>query len=131
MLTARGWWFLTTVLGLLATTLWTNTPVVVGVCLALLVWFFAAWSLFAVRLRLLHGRLRVERELLDERGPVASLWAARHFSVRVRLCGDNVLPSPYLRIADRVPFAVVCIAGETERDGNVSRQTPLELTYEI
>src|SRR5262245_19427300 len=117
MLTPRGWWFLLTVLTLLLQTVWTGTAAVVIVCLTLLVWFLSAWLLFAVRLRLLHGRLRVEREVHDERGPVESLWAGRSFLVRVRLCSDAVLPSPYLRAADRVPFSVQRIDGETEIDG--------------
>jgi uncharacterized protein (DUF58 family) len=131
MLTARGWWFLVFVLALLLLTLWTNTPAIVLVCLTLLVWFFAAWLVFAVRLRLLHGKLRVEREVHDPRGPVSSLWAGRSFVVRARLCCDSALPSPYLHAADRVPFPVQRIAGEVGRDGSVARGRPLELEYHI
>src|SRR4051794_10099783 len=114
MLTARGWWFLVVVLGLLLLALWTNTPPVVLVCLSLLVWFLGLWLLFVVRLRLLAPRLRVERELHDERGPVESLWAGRPFRVRTRLCLDGALPSPYLRAAERVPFGLERVTGETE-----------------
>ncbi|MCI0463771.1 MAG: DUF58 domain-containing protein [Gemmataceae bacterium] len=131
MLTARGWWFLVVVLGLLLLALWTNTPPLALVCLTLLSWFLGGWLLFAVRLRLLHGRLRVEREILDERGPVDALWAGRTFRVRTRLCLDGSLPSPYLRAADRIPFGLRCPGGTTERDGTVRAGTPLELTYDL
>lgn len=131
MLTARGWWFLVVVLGLLLLALWANTPVVALVCLTLLSWFLALWLLFAVRLRLLAAGLRVEREVLDERGPVESLWTGRTFRVRTRLCLDGALPSPYLRASERVPFGLERVAGEAERDGAVWRGSPLELAYQV
>ena len=57
---------------------------VVLVCLTLLSWFVAVWLAFVVRVRLLTGRLRVEREVLAERGPVEGLWAGHSFTVRAR-----------------------------------------------
>ncbi len=131
MLTARGWWFLVFVLALLMLTLWTNTPAVVLVSLTLLIWFLSAWLVFAVRLRLLAGKLRVEREVRDERGEVDNLWAGRSFTVRARLVSAGRLPSPYLLAADRVPFSVRRVAGEAERDGSVARGSPLEIQYLI
>jgi uncharacterized protein (DUF58 family) len=131
MLTPRGWWFLTFVLALLILTVWTNTPPVALVALTLLGWFVGGWLFFTVRVRLLSGRLRLERDVLDERGPVEGLWAGRSFTVRARLRSDARVPSPYLRVADRVPFSVRRTDGEAERDGTVARGRPLEVAYRV
>jgi uncharacterized protein (DUF58 family) len=131
MLTARGWWFLVFVLALLLLTVWTNTPAVVLLSLTLLAWFVGVWLFFAVRVRLLHGRLSVEREVLHEHGPVEALWTGRSFTVRARLLSDAPVPSPYLRAIDRVPFTLRHIAGEAERDGTVARGGPLEVEYHV
>jgi uncharacterized protein (DUF58 family) len=131
MLTPRGWWFLTLVLTLLLLTVWTHTPAVALVCFTLLTWFVGVWLFFVVRVRLLTGRLRMERAVLDEHGPVEGLWAGRSFTVRARLVCDARVSSPYLRAADRVPFSVRRIAGEAERDGTVGRGRPLEVEYHV
>ena len=101
------------------------------ICLTLLTWFLGAWLLFAVRLRLLAGRLRVVREVVDERGPVASLWAGRTFRVRVQLHLDGSFGSPYVRVADRVPFGVTHVTGATRDDAVLAADQPLLLDYQV
>src|SRR5437763_9556702 len=101
MLTARGWWFFLTILAVLAFALWMEAATLALVGLALLSWFLGAWLLFTVRLQLLAGHLRVRRELWDERGPVASLWAGQSFAVRVALHNDRPAALPYVQAADR------------------------------
>jgi uncharacterized protein (DUF58 family) len=131
MLSARGWWFLVFVLALLLLTAWSNTPSIVLVALTLLIWFFSIWLLFVVRLRLLVGKLGVERDLFDDRGPVDNLWAGRTFTVRARLVSTSWLSSPYLRGADRLPFTVQRAGGENEGEGSVARAEPLAVEYQV
>ena len=82
---------------------------------------------FAVRLRLLAG-LRVERELWDRRGPIASLWAQGTFGVRVRLHNDSRLT---LYVRERVPPGVQFVGGNTKQDGLPAPANPLTLRYDI
>jgi uncharacterized protein (DUF58 family) len=131
MLTIRGWWFFLTVLLVLIVSVWTNTPGVSVITLTLLLWFLGAWLMFHVRLLALQGRLRVVRQVADEKGSVQSLWVGRNFQVRVRLCSDAVLELPYVRIQERVPFGVKRLAGATHAEGFVSRQQPLEVSYHL
>src|SRR5436190_1903549 len=101
MITARGWWLLVTVGVLLAAGMaggvpnvpWLGggigsvgsypIPSVMLIALAVLAWFLGSLLLFAVRLRLLHGRLSVVRQLYDDQGPVPSLWAEHTYRVRL------------------------------------------------
>jgi uncharacterized protein (DUF58 family) len=131
MITARGWWFLLVVVGLLSVSVCAGLPVLGVVTLTLLVWFLASLLLFQVRLRLQHGQLVLEREVRDERGPVQSLWQEMSFVVQVQLHNDGVLPTLYLRLVDRVPFGVTKIAGESEIDGTTRPGFPLSLKYHI
>ena len=71
--------------------------------LTLLFWFLGQWLLFVVRAQHVLGKLRLERELWDERGPVQNLWAGRSFEVRARLSLDGWLGLPHVRLKDRVP----------------------------
>jgi uncharacterized protein (DUF58 family) len=131
MLTARGWMFFLAILGTLALGLVLETATLILVGLTLLVWFLGAWLLFAVRLRLLSRSLRVEREVWDERGPIASLWAQSSFGVRVRLYQDRHGPAPYVRVRERVPFNLQLVSGSTREDGLPAPGKPLTLRYEV
>src|SRR5947209_6315687 len=75
MLTTRGWWFLLIVSTLVALgiLLRQNTLALIG--LTLLLWFGWEALSFASRVRFTTGRFTVLRELRNERGPVATLWA--------------------------------------------------------
>jgi uncharacterized protein (DUF58 family) len=131
MLTPRGLGFLVFVLALLAFTLWSSTHAIALLCLTVLAWFIGAWLVFAVRVRLVLGRLYCTRVLHDDRGPVESLWAGRTFGVRVAVHTDGLLPTPYLRASDRVPGGVVQRGGDAARDGTVAPDEPLEFAYRL
>src|SRR5262249_3623724 len=104
MITARGWWLLSVVIGLLVVAVWARLTVLGLVTLTLLIWFLTSLLLFHVRLRLQQGKLILKREVHDERGPVQSLWQERTFTVKVALHNEGLLPTLYLRLVDRVPF---------------------------
>src|SRR2546423_129496 len=130
MLTARGWWLLTFVLGtLFAGALLSFLPLAL-IGLTLLLWFAWEWLLFAVRLRAVPRHLRVEREVWDYRGPVGTLWAGHTFRVRARL---ELRRShlPYLMAADLVPFGVEHLDGPVTAAGDVRPGRPLALDYSI
>src|SRR5262245_24058272 len=110
MLTARGFWFLLVVAALLALGVATNNPPLVLVCLTLLGWFLGQGLFFIASLRYALPRLRVVRELRDERGPVEGLWAGRTFTVRVGLHGGAGLP--HAQIDERVPYGAECAGGD-------------------
>jgi len=131
MLTLRGWLLFLVITITLTLSVLLEAVTLVLVCLTLLTWFLGAWLLFAVRLRLLTGRLRVVRELWDERGPVASLWAQGTFSVRVRLDNHCRLAAPYVRVSDRVPFGVQLVAGLMKDDGLATTERPVTLQYDV
>jgi uncharacterized protein (DUF58 family) len=131
MITARGFWFMMFSLALvvLGVILPSTTLGVLGLTLGL--WFSWEWLLFAVRV---HGpvrRLRVARQLRDERGPVESLWAGQSFEVRVQLLLDSSFFLPYVKVTEWLPFGVERVRGTTERDGAVSYEQPLELGYRL
>jgi uncharacterized protein (DUF58 family) len=134
-MTARGWWCLFCIVVMLlagvvaASDLHRTSLVVVG--LTLLLWFGWEWLGFAVRVRTLHRRLVVEREVLDERGPVSTLWAGRFFNVRVTLRLTEGSRLPYVSIADPVPFAMQHDSGATSTDGELTRKAPLRLEYTV
>jgi uncharacterized protein (DUF58 family) len=129
MLTSRAWWFLGVNLLVLLLGLATGWPALTLVPLTLLLWFGGEWLRFALRIPLGVRRLRVVRQVCDERGPVATLWAGRTFEVRLRLEGDGLLRLPYLALADRPPFAVVYLGDQVAADGPVGRGDALEVRY--
>jgi uncharacterized protein (DUF58 family) len=130
MLTSRGWWYLFfAFLALAAGYLLDSRPLTV-IALALIVWFGAAWFLFAMRVPLSVRRLRLEREVCDDRGPTNTLWAGRSFGVRVRLVAGGVLRLPYLRATDRPPYGVE-VEGATSAAGPVGYGEVLAIAYRI
>jgi uncharacterized protein (DUF58 family) len=131
MITARGWWFLLAVLVLLAVGVCAGLPALALVTLTLLIWFLSALLRFHFRLRLLNGKLRIGREIRDERGPVESLWDQRTFLVQAELHNESLLPTLYLRLTDRLPFGVKRVAGGLETDGVVRGQGKLAVSYHI
>jgi uncharacterized protein (DUF58 family) len=131
MMTARGWWCLVgVVLALLAGVL-ANVPALLVTGLALLLWFGWEWLCFAVRVRTLRQRLRIHREVWDDRGPVSTLWAGRSFTVKVELHLREGARLPWLAIADPVPFGVRHEEGETTADGELRGKSPLAIEYKV
>jgi uncharacterized protein (DUF58 family) len=131
MLTSRGLWFLVIVLVLLVLGLLGHQATLPVVALTLLLWFLGEGLLFAVRARLVAPRLVLERELLDERGPVKTLWAGRTFEVRVRLRLNHGPGLPHVAVADWVPFGLEHAGGATGADASLAPDRPLELSYRV
>src|SRR5437016_4891276 len=103
MLTHRGWWFFLMALALTTVGLALQAGTVTLIALTLLAWFLGQWLQFAVRMRRLPGVLSLERAILDERGPVATLWARSPLTVRVTLTCNSQLSLPFLSMVDCVP----------------------------
>jgi uncharacterized protein (DUF58 family) len=129
MLTGRGLWFLLFSLAMLAAGLRAQNTTLGVLSLTLVLWFFWQWLLFCLRVHGLAGRLHAARQVRDERGLVDNLWAGQSFQVNVQLQLRGPLGLPYVKVADRLPFAVDQVHGTTEREGAVSRGEPLELSY--
>ena len=130
MLTSRAWWFLLATLLVLSLGLLRPSLPLTLVALTLLLWFGGQWLLFLFRLSSLRG-LEVEREVWDEKAPVATLWAGQTFEVRVRLTHAEWLATPHLAADDHVPCAVAHEDGAALAQGVVDRRRPLEMTYRI
>jgi uncharacterized protein (DUF58 family) len=130
-MTPRGGWTLFTVGLMLVLGLVSEVPALSVTGLTLLLWFGWEWLNFAVRLRTLRQRLRIEREVIDERGPVTTLWAGRFFTVHVSLSLRGGARLPYIAISDPVPFGVHHDEGKTTADGELSVDSPLEIRYDV
>jgi uncharacterized protein (DUF58 family) len=130
MLTSRGCWFLFSVLVILGLGFLRPSLSLTLLGLTLLLWFAAQWLWFLVRLPGVR-RLRVEREVWDDRSAVATLWAGQTFEVRVRIFQDGWLPSPHVAAMDHLPFAVEHLDRSNYAQGVVSAKESLETAYRI
>jgi uncharacterized protein (DUF58 family) len=130
MLTSRAWWFLLSVLLVLSAGLLRQSLPLTLIGLALLMWFGYQWLLFLVRLPGLR-ELNVQRELWDDKGPVATLWAGQEFEVRLSLSTSEMLPSSHLAVADHVPYAVEQVDGSAVAQGTVHVRESLIWSYRI
>src|SRR5262249_61893927 len=116
-MTTRGWWCLLVAgLMLLVGVLMTLSSLVVT-GLAIVLWIGWEWLFFSIRLRTLLRRLRVEREVSDDRVAVTTLWTGRDYNVRVALHLDGEGWLPFVLAADCVPFGVQHEDGPTTIDG--------------
>ncbi len=131
MLTSRAWWFLCISLLVLLLGMGIGSSGLTLIPLTLILWFGAEWLLFAVRISQGVRRLRVLREVYDERGAVATLWAGRTFEVGLRLEGTGLLRLPYVALLDRPAFAVTHLDGPLTADGPVGGADGLEIRYRI
>jgi uncharacterized protein (DUF58 family) len=131
MITPRGWSLLAIVGVMLAVGLFRSQSTLAVIALAILLWFLGEWFLFTLRVRVAVGRLRVVRQLSNERGPVATLWAGQSFHVHVELLLAGSVPLSYVAVSDRLPFGVDHISGATACDGRLSADLPLTLDYRI
>lgn len=134
MLTARGWLFLVSVGSCLALAMIVppdgHMPLsLLG--LTLLLWFLLEWLVFACRVHMSVRQLTVEREVRDDHGEVANLWAGRSFEVRCRIAASSWPGLPYVLANERLPFGVEQAGGEYRFEGPIRRDTPIELAYRI
>jgi uncharacterized protein (DUF58 family) len=131
MITARGYWFLVLVLAVLTLGAFDGRSALTVSMLTLLLWFLSQWLLFVVRVHWVVPRLRIRRVLLDQRGPVATLWAGQSFRVRTEIRLAHWLGIPFARIKDFMPFGVEKTDGENSALATVSAEKPVALTYKI
>src|SRR5687767_8454191 len=131
MLTARGWWLLLVSLSLLALALVAGAASLALIALTLLIWFLGQWLAFAVRMRRVHGRLRLTRELATEHGPTRTLWAGVPATVRVAVHSDSPASLEFVSVVDRLPALAHRREGNHFADGPLSPEAPLEFSYGI
>ena len=117
MLTSRGWWFLAVVLILVGLGAALSERVGDGiavVALTLLAWFLWEWAQFAYRYYVVLPRLRLHREIRDERKAVPLLWAEGEFDVHVRITLDGPGDLPYALLTDWIPTDAKFVEGAEE-----------------
>jgi uncharacterized protein (DUF58 family) len=142
MLTARGWWLLLIILAMLATGMLVPPPYgfwelesanvrLIYLASALGLWFGWEWLHFTLRARLTVRRLRVERIVRDDHGPVDNLWMGRPFLVQVELHIPEGLNLPYLAATDRIPFGVERLSGNIRCDGELEAGRTMQWSYRI
>ncbi len=131
MLTHRGWLFFVTVLVLTALCLGRQATTVTLIAFTLLAWFLGQWLMFAIRTRQAGKVLSIEREIVDERGSVSTLWARLPANVRLALHCDRRASYPFVSMIERVPVLAERLSGEASAEGSVTADQPLELTYRI
>ncbi|MFL5244999.1 MAG: DUF58 domain-containing protein [Gemmataceae bacterium] len=131
MLTRRGWWFLMALVGLLILGVLVPFVGLAVVALGLLIWFFSEWVAFAIRVRLVVPKLRVVREVRDERGRVDTLWAGRKFRVHFALDSQAELGLPYFVMKDFLPFGVEHVSGPTQIESSLDAEEYIEASYRI
>lgn len=134
MLTSRGWWFLFMVLGtcVLGAALSPRVGDAIGVVgLVLLVWFLWEWAAFAFQVHLVLPRLRMTREVFDERKAVPILWANGEFDVVVRFDLPGRFSLPLVILTDWAPTTAKLRDGNDEVGGALRPGQPLRLGYRI
>src|ERR1051326_9196393 len=134
MLTSRGWWLL--LISLFVTAMGVarsadRGPLLVILGLTTLAWITIEWCRFLIALRGGLPRVRIERELRDDRGPVATLWAGHSFTVTIRVTCDSRLPMPVALMDDRFPFGAELVQGGTNAAGVLRRGQTIEIRYRI
>jgi uncharacterized protein (DUF58 family) len=129
MLTNRGWWFFAIVLALLAVALGAGAGTVTLIALTLLAWFLGQWLAFTVRTSRLQAAATIQRAILDDNGPVKTLWARLPVTVRVslRCAGISI---PFVSMVDRVPVLARRRAGDCYAEGALG-DSPLEALYRV
>jgi uncharacterized protein (DUF58 family) len=130
-MTARGWWCLFVLVLMLLVGIARDITGLIITALTLLLWFGWEWLWFGLRTRTQLNRLRVVREIGDERGSVTTLWQGRQYTVAVELHLDGPGRFPFVAAADPVPFAVQHEDGATSGDGPLQSGEPLLLGYRI
>jgi uncharacterized protein (DUF58 family) len=130
VLTGRGWWVLFACLVLLIMGIAARVTAMMVMGIALVVWVGFEWLMFALSVQLLRSRVRIVREVRDERGIVGTLWKGRAFRVRVavEVSGGRL---PFVMLSDMVPFTLRHDEGPTRADGPLSPDEPLEIEYRV
>ncbi|WP_020473943.1 DUF58 domain-containing protein [Zavarzinella formosa] len=133
MLTSRGWWLLgvstlLTLLGALLSRRQGDGLAIIGI--TILTWFLVEWALFAYQAFFVLPRLRISREIRDERKAVPLLWANGEFDIVVKVQLDRGrLPDVFLE--DAVPFVVTKIGESEQKFTAISKFHPGVIEYRV
>lgn len=130
-MTGRGWWTLFACVTLLLVGIFRNEAALSVTGLTLVLWVAWEWLFFSLRVRLFLRNLKVERAVGDDRGPLATLWQGREYTVTVTVSLAGKGRFPYVAVADCVPFAVQHLDGSTIANGGVSAKESLTVTYRV
>lgn len=129
MLTPRGWLLFVAILLVAGVGLAAGNAVLSLVGCTLLGWFLFQWLWFAARLRLIEGKIQIERLVTHHHGVAESLWAGGRFNVQVRLINAGGWRLPIVHAVDRVlPLAEV-LRETMENCGPLAGGEPLEIRY--
>jgi uncharacterized protein (DUF58 family) len=133
MLSPRGWWMLllTLVVGTIGGVMsLRGSPTLLLVCVAVALWYTWEWAVFCHRTRITVRRLRLQRDVVDDRGPVKTLWAGRSYqvSVRVMLKRGRL---PFAILTDRWPAGATITEGQPRYAGAVTANSPVTWQYRV
>lgn len=98
---------------------------------SLVVWVFAEWVLFCVRLRVAIARIRIDRTVLLGDRPVPSLWAGSTARVRITIFNDYSVTIPFVWVQDRIPAGYLDPVGAVRICCELRRDQPVVFEYEI
>src|SRR5437660_2764936 len=104
-------------------------PALALVALGLLLWLIGEGLLFSFRVRWAVRDLALGREVRDERGPVASLWAGRTFQVRLTLSLRGRWRLPHVTFEEPVPFGLEQAGGSPRGEGWIGPDDDLLTAY--
>jgi len=132
VLTARGWWFVSTamvigILGVVRLGWWSATIPLLG--LTLLILFFLEWLRFAIQYRSTTPALRVSRQLIQAGCESPAVWANIPVHVRVEITATSGYTLP-LVVVDDIPALDRTEDSPAARTaGPLGPDTPLLLEY--
>jgi uncharacterized protein (DUF58 family) len=131
VLTGRAWCLLFFAVLLLTLGLTTGYAILTFPGLVLILWLTGEGLLFAFQARWVVRGLRLEREIHDDRGPVASLWAGRSFEVRDTLSLDSWFALSYIAFEEPALFGLDVVEGSPRGEGRIDRNNPLQARFKI
>jgi len=134
MLSARGGWFLTIVvlvlaIGAFVIPYYSVVPALLGV--TLLTWFALEWALFQTRSNGAVSQLRIRRHVLQGGREVPMLWAGIGFEVRVTIENGGGVTIPFAVIEDRGAVATEHVAGPVCVFAELRPGEPVEIVYTL
>ena len=133
MLTSRGWWMLvlTLVVGMIGGVMaLRGSSTLLLVCVAVALWYTWEWAVFCHHARITGRRLRLQRHVIDDRGPVTTLWAGQSYRVSVRIALERGR-LPFVVLSDRWPVGATISEGQPRHVGAVAADTTIAWQYRM
>jgi uncharacterized protein (DUF58 family) len=132
MLTTRGWWllFVAAVMAIMgAAVSFARGPFIALLGLSVAFWVQLIGLGFYLSARRTLRKLTVEREWLDARGPVKTLWVGQRFTVVVRLRTPSLFSTPWIIVDDRIPVGAELESGSNYGVFQFRRGDTVEIRY--